>query len=75
MLKAFNGLNKNLKFIADKFENETPHFLELGICPNGLTILKKTPTLDSTLKWTPSLCGNGKRPGSDHLLIEQRKYF
>ena len=38
VLKAFNGFDKNLKFVADKFENETPHFLELGICPNGLTI-------------------------------------
>ena len=35
---------------------------------------KKTPTLISTLTGTPLLCGNGKRPGSDHLLIEQRKY-
>ena len=31
-------------------------------------------SLVSTLTWTPLLCGNGKRPGSDHLLIEQRKY-
>ena len=35
---------------------------------------KKTVTLDSTLTWTPLLYGNGKRHGSHHLLIEQRKY-
>ena len=29
---------------------------------------------DSTLTWTSLLCGNGKRPRSDHMLIEQRKY-
>ena len=30
--------------------------------------------MDSTLTWTPLLCGNRKRPTSDHLLIEERKY-
>ena len=38
MLKAFNGFNKNLTFTIDKFENETPRFLDLEICPNGLTV-------------------------------------
>ena len=75
VLKAFNGFDKNLKFTIDRFENETPHFLDLEIYPNGLIIFRKTPTLDSTLRWTPLLCGNGKRPGSNHLQIEQRKYF
>ena len=32
-LKEFNGLDKNLKFIVDRFENGTPHFLDLEICP------------------------------------------
>ena len=41
VLKAFNGFGKNLKFTVDKFENETPHFLDLEICPNGLTIFRK----------------------------------
>ena len=34
-LKAFNGFDQNLKFTVDRFENETPHFLDLEICPNG----------------------------------------
>ena len=38
LLKAFNGFEKNLKFTVDRFENETPHFLDLEICPNDLTI-------------------------------------
>ena len=35
VLKAFNRFDKNLKFTVDKFENETSHFLDLEICPNG----------------------------------------
>ena len=41
LLKAFNGLEKNLKFTNDRFENEIPHFLHLEICPNGLSIFRK----------------------------------
>ena len=33
VFKEFNGLDKNLKFTVDRFENETPHFLDLEICP------------------------------------------
>ena len=72
--KTFNGFEQNLKFSVDKFENETPYFLNLEICPSGLTFSEKTSTLDSTVTWTSLLCGNGKRPGSCHLLIEQRTY-
>ena len=35
VLKVFNGFEKNLKLTVDRFENETPHFLDLEICPNG----------------------------------------
>ena len=74
VLKAFDGIKKNLKFTVDKFENKAPHFLDLEICINDIKFFfKKTPTLDSTLIWTPLLCGNGKRTGFDHLLIKQRK--
>ena len=41
MLKKFNSFNKNLQFTVDKFENETPHFLDLEIHPDGLTIYRK----------------------------------
>ena len=40
--KAFNGFDKNLKFTVDRFEKKTTHFLDLEICPNGLTIFQKT---------------------------------
>ena len=42
--------------------------------PMGTQFFGKAPTLDSTLTWILLLSGNGKRPGSDHLLVEQRKY-
>ena len=41
VLQGFNGFDKNLKFTVDKFENETPHFLDLEICPNGLKVSRK----------------------------------
>ena len=41
VLQASNGFDKNLKFTVDKFENETPHFLDLEICPNGLKVFRK----------------------------------
>ena len=31
------NVTKNLKFTVDRFENETQHFLDLEICPNGFT--------------------------------------
>ena len=46
-LKAFNGSYKNLEFTVDGFENERPHFLDLEICANGLTIFQK-----KYLHWT-----------------------
>ena len=41
VLEAFNAVNKSLKFTVDKFENETPHYLDLEICPNCLTVFWK----------------------------------
>ena len=41
VLRKFNSFDKNLQFTVDKFENETPHFLDLEIHPDGLTIYRK----------------------------------
>ena len=42
VIKAFNRFDKSLRFITvDKVENETPHFLDLEMSPNGLTISRK----------------------------------
>ena len=35
------GIFLNLKFTVDRFENETPYFLDLEICPNGVTFFRK----------------------------------
>lgn len=41
ILEAFNKFDPNLVFTVDKFENTVPHFLDLEISPNGLTIFRK----------------------------------
>ena len=41
VLRKFNSFDNNLQFTVDKFENETPHFLDLEIHPDGLTIYRK----------------------------------
>ena len=69
-LKEFNGLDKNLKFIVDRFENGTPHFLDLEICPK--IFQKNTHTgeyinMDSFTLW------KSRTALTNHLLIEQRK--
>ena len=36
--KLLNGFDKNLKFTVDLFENEVPHFLDLEMSPDGISI-------------------------------------
>ena len=39
--KLLTSFDKNLKFTTDLFENEVPHFLDLGMSPNGISIYRK----------------------------------
>ena len=39
--RALEKFDKNLKFTVDTFDNVTPHFLDLEIAPDGLTIFRK----------------------------------
>ena len=39
--KLLNGFNQNLKFTVDLFENEVPHFLDLEMLPDGISIYRK----------------------------------
>ena len=39
--KKLNSLDKNLKFTVDLFDKETPHFLDLELSPDGLSIFRK----------------------------------
>ena len=55
--REFNNYHKNLEFTVDRFENCVPHFLDLEIHPDGLSIFRKeTHTAqfvhhDSFTKW------------------------
>ena len=39
--EALNRFHSNIKFTVDKFENETPHFLDIEIAADGLSIYHK----------------------------------
>ena len=41
ILREFNSYHKNLEFTVDKFEDCVPHFLDLEIHPDGLSIFRK----------------------------------
>ena len=41
ILTKLNSKNKNLKFTIYTFENCLPHFLDIEICPNRLSIYQK----------------------------------
>ena len=37
----FNSFHDNLRFTVDRFENEVPHFLDIKMSAQGLTIYRK----------------------------------
>ena len=39
--KALNKFDNNLRFTVDMFQNEVPHFLDLELSPDGITIFRK----------------------------------
>ena len=39
--KKLNSFDKNLKFTVDLFDKEAPHFLDLELSPDGLSIFRK----------------------------------
>ena len=57
ILQEFNNFHKNIQFTVDKFENCVPHFLDLEVHRDGLSIYRKdTHTAqfvhyDSYTKW------------------------
>ena len=56
-MSEFNGFDKNLQFTVDKFDDSTPHFLNLEIHQDGLGIYRKAThtgqftNFDSFIKW------------------------
>ena len=41
ILSQFNNFHRNLEFTVDKFEECVPHFLDLNISREGISIYKK----------------------------------
>ena len=41
ILQKFNRFHKNLEFTVDEFENCVPHFLDMEIHPDGISIYRK----------------------------------
>ena len=41
ILAEFNNYHRNLEFTVDKFEDVIPHFLDLEIHPDGISIYRK----------------------------------
>ena len=41
VLASFNSFDKNIQFTVDRFINTVPHFLDLEIHPDGITIYRK----------------------------------
>ena len=76
----FNSFDKNLRFTVDRFQNEVPHFLDIKMSAQGLTISRKnshtgqydyydsfTPW-DYKISWIRSLVRRAKRICSVNLL-------
>ena len=73
ILQKFNRFHRNLEFTVDKFENCVPHFLDLEIHPDGISIYRKdTHTaqfvnyssytkLNHKTAWIKSLISRAKR--------------
>lgn len=85
ILRRFNKFHKNLKFTVDKFENCVPHFLDLEIHPDGVSIYRKdTHTaqfvnynsytkFNHKVAWMRSLVTRAKRLCSPSKLKEEIK--
>ena len=81
--KLINKFDKSIQFTIDKFENEIPHFLDLEISPDGLSIFRKdTNTGQYTnfnsyeawkfkTAWIRSLVNRAKRICSDGKLKQE----
>ena len=60
---ALNNFDENLNFTVDTFDNVVPHFLDIEIHPDGLSIYCKIQTLDNTFIITVIPYGTTKHLG------------
>ena len=47
-----NGFDKDLKFTVDLFENKVPHFLDLEMSPDGISIYRKATDIGLYVNYT-----------------------
>ena len=85
ILQKFNKFHKNLEFTVDRFENCVPHFLDMEIHPDGISIFRKeTHTAqfvnyesytkyNHKVAWIRSLITRAKRLCSANKLTEEVK--
>ena len=79
----FNSFHENLSFTVDRFENELPHFLDIKMSAQGLTVYRKnthtgqyvyydscTPW-NYKISWIRSFVTRAKRVCSVNLLTEK----
>ena len=50
--KLLKGFDRNLKFTVYFFENEVPHFLELEMLPDGISIYRKDTNTELYVNYT-----------------------
>ena len=90
ILARFNAYHQNLEFTVDKFQDSVPHFLDLEIHPDGISIFRKeTHTAQYTnynsfakwnhqIAWIRSLVTRAKRlvnPSKLHQEIAKIRKF
>ena len=66
----FNSFHKNLRFTVDRFENEVPHFLDIEMSAQDLTIYRKNTHTGQYVHYGSLLHGIIKLVGSVVLLQE-----
>ena len=87
ILARFNRFHKNIEFTVDKFEDCVPHFLDLEIHPDGISIYRKeTHTAqfvhfesytkwNHKIAWIRSLTNRAKRLCSPTKLPDEVKHI
>ena len=60
---SLNSFDKNLQFTFDLFENDTPHFLDIEISPDGLSIIRKDTNTGQYTNFDSFVHGVTKQPG------------
>ena len=64
-----NKFDKNIQFTVDTFENETPHFLDIEISPDGLSIFRKDTNTGQYTNFNSYTCWNHKSAWIRSLVV------